>query len=84
MSDQKQTSENEQGHAPLAGVTHSVADFALRLSTVLLKNQSSTALFFVQQAYEDDGDGLEGLQQSTEELLKTVQTNAKLLLQHCE
>lgn len=64
--------------------TRSVADFANRIATVLYENQSSAALFFVQQAYEDDGDGLEGLQQSSVELLKTVIANSKLLMQQRE
>lgn len=63
-------------------VIHSVADFALRIATALQESRSSTALFFVQQAYPDDIDGLGQI--SLDELLTSVKNNAAMLLKKCE
>lgn len=60
-------------------VVFSVSDFAKRMATVLLESQSSTALFFVQQSYPDNVDGLE--QMNFQDLLTTVKNNAEQILQ---
>jgi len=66
----------EESH--ISEVVLSVSDFALKISTVLLESQSSTAVFFVQQAYPDDIDGLE--QTNFRDLLITVKNNAEQIL----
>ena len=51
-----------------------IVDFALKIAKALKESQSSTALFFVQQAYPDDIDGLE--QQNSDEILDNIITIA--------
>jgi hypothetical protein len=80
MSTENSNTDNA-GRADDQPVIRSVADFALRIATVLQNSRSSTALFFVQQAYPDDIDGLE--QMSSDDLLTSVKNNAAVLLKHC-
>lgn len=53
-----------------------VIEFALRIAKALKESSSSTALFFVQQAYPEDINGLE--QQSSDEILENVITIASI------
>ncbi len=61
-------------------VIRSVSDFAFKIAKELHDSRSSTALFFVQQAYPDDIDGLE--QMSCDDILTSVKNNAAMLLKH--
>ena len=53
-------------------VNKNVVEFAHKIAKALLESRSSTALFFVQQAYPDDIDGLEQL--SVDDILTNVIT----------
>lgn len=55
-----------------------VIEFANKLAKVINDSKSSTALFFVQQAYPDDVDGLD--QRSTDEILNNVILQSELWL----
>ncbi len=63
-------------------VNRSVVEFAHRIATTLLESRSSTALFFVQQAYPDDVEGLE--QQSVDDILHNVISETHNLLNNPE
>jgi len=57
---------------------NSIIDFAVRIAKALLESQSSTALFFVQQAYPDDiGSPSEYI--TSEDILKGIITTGTLL-----
>lgn len=60
-------------------VDRTVVEFAFRLATVLQENKSSTALFFVQQAYPDEIDA-PSEQLSSDQILQNVITRAALAL----
>ena len=55
----------------------SVIDFAFRIATSLKESQSSTALFFLQQAYPEDVDGLD--QMSSNDILDNIITLTSIL-----
>lgn len=56
-----------------------VVKFALKIATALRDNSSSTAMFFMQQAYPDDVDAPAD-QPSSDEILDNVITYAALAL----
>lgn len=55
-----------------------VIQFAVKIAQALKESQSSTALFFVQQAFPDDIDGLD--QMSSNDLLDHVITLGQIIL----
>ena len=57
----------------------SVVEFALKIATALKDSQSSTALFFIQQAYPDNID-MPSDQPTATEILDNVITTATLAL----
>jgi len=59
-----------------------IIEFAVKLAETLKESQSSTALFFVQQSFPDDINGLD--QMSSNDLLDNIITNGKLYLAEVE
>lgn len=59
-------------------VSRNVVEFAFKIATTLLESRSSTALFFVQQAFPDDVDGLE--QKSVDDILNGIIAETGIIL----
>ena len=60
-------------------IDRNVVEFANKIAKTLLESRSSTALFFVQQAFPDDVDGLE--QRSVDNILTNIINQTS---KHCE
>ncbi len=71
---EEEFSANRKDLADVGERVFPIIDFALRIAKALKESQSSTALFFMQQAYPDDIVGLD--QPSNDEILDNIITLA--------